>query len=314
MKGRWIVVFTLGVLVCWTTWSAAESKKPSGKSGSITPARINFSGNLVGEIDACSCKHKKGGLAWRAGFLSQARPDSMANVTIEAGNFVAKQYNAAEWLKATALIDFFKKTDYDAVGLSTNEIRFGLEKWESAAKSGVPVVCANLFTNPKARKPLFRQYVLKRDNGHVLGVIHFVSDSAWAARSDAETKLGYKSPFEMGELVSKVAGQCDHLTVSGDFSVTDADSLARSFPEIDLIVSAGISYGERPRTTGSTVIVGTPTKGYNGHFVDWSFVESDTTLKFRAGSTVLDAAVPTDSTIWAIVADVKQRISNAESP
>jgi hypothetical protein len=140
-----------------------------------------------------------------------------------------------------------------------------------------------------------------------LGVIGFVSQTAWKARKDTAAALAYVSPFEMHDLVRNVASYCDHLTVLGDFNMAEADSLAKQMPEISLIVGSNIRIDQSQRK-GRSMIVGMPPRGNNGNYVEWNLASRDTT---DAASRVvsLDDAALVDSTVLKLLTDVKEKLS-----
>ena len=225
----------------------------------------------------------------------------MANLTVEAGNFVPATTQPGDSLKALAFLDFYRRYHYDAVGLSARETKYSLTFWHRAAAEGVPVVAANLFTGQRGskpalfpiEKPLFAQSVIRRDNGRTLGVIGFVSASAWKARRDTLAAVTWVSPLEMGDLVRRVAQQTDWLTVTGEFSVQEADSLVTAFPEIDCVVTTGIRT-DQPLRVGRSLVIGTQAKGSFANYVDLSRMTADS-LEYLNRSQVLDDSVPVDS-------------------
>jgi len=247
----------------------------------------------------------------------------VANLTVEAGNFAPVARSPQDSVKALAFADFYRKMDYDAVGLSSSETAHGFAMWQDLEDQGLPVVAANIFTPPTKKKsffarifggsheePVFRQSVIREDHGERLGVIGFVSEKAWKALPDSGAGFIFRSPYEMETLVRRTASHSDHLTVVGEFSQREADSLARRYPEIDLIVSSGI-YTEHPITEGKTVIVGSVARGNNGNYVELLPATEDTTANFVNEVKALDGSVPEDTAIAKLLTDAKQRIDEA---
>ena len=196
---------------------------------------------------------------------------------------------------------------YDAVTLSTREMGQGFPLWEQAAKDGAPIVVANLYKDARRKKTVFKPYVIKKDHGHTMAVIGLLTETAWRAMTDTTVHYGYRSPVEMGKLIAKVAKQSDHLTVIGDFSAGETDSLVAHFPQIDLVVSSGIKSAERARTIGNTVVIGSSNRGYFGNYVDFAFDKSDST-RFHPSTQTLDESIPVDSTIFQFVNTVNQNV------
>ncbi|RPH95997.1 hypothetical protein EHM69_02660 [candidate division KSB1 bacterium] len=227
---------------------------------------------------------------------------------VEAGNFAPASRSFMDSTKARMMTDFYRQMKYDAVGLSMRELQFGVDVWKEAAKDGVPIIAANLFNDKKCKKAVFNQYTIKEDHGDRLGVIAFVSENAWKARKDT-SKLFHKSPFEMGKLIKKVAKKCDHLTLIGEFTTVDAESLVRAFPEINAIVSSGIRADQVNRIKDSNaILIGSSTRGNYATFVDWNYSAADTAVHYVNKQQVLDPTVPEDTTVVRMLAKMNQTI------
>jgi hypothetical protein len=248
-------------------------------------------------------------------FLRQTRTDSLASLTVDAGNFSPQGKSLADSVKARAITGFFQRMKYDAVTLSARETSFGIGLWQDAAKNGFPAVVANVYSDRKAKKPAFgkdRQFVIVERHNRKLGVIGFVSESAWkATRRDSTFQMSYKSPFAMGKLIKKVAKKCDYLTVIGEFSEVEADSLAKTFPQIDMIASSGIRT-DSPRHKGNTVIMGAVGQGVDGTYADWNPAAADSSTRFVSKIISLDTSMPKDSVGNKIVEEINTQIRDAQ--
>lgn len=209
-----------------------------------------------------------------------------------------------------ALLNFYRMEGYEAVTLSSREAQQGFAVWEQAATDGVPIIVANLFRDKRGKKTVFKPYVVKEDHGDRLGVIGMLSESAWKTRRDTATAHGFKPPLEMGKLIKKVAKKTDHLTLIGDFTPAESDTLVMHFPEIDLVVSSGIKSAERARTVGNTMVIGSGSRGYSANYVEFNFDLSDST-RFRSTTQALDESVPVDSTMQNFVNSVNLAIKNS---
>ncbi len=236
--------------------------------------------------------------------------DTVANLTVEAGNFAPATRSRTDSLKTRALVNFYRMERYDAVTLSSREVQQGFGMWEQAAQEGAPIVVANLFADSRRKKTVFTPYVLKKDQGDKLAVIGFLTRSAWNSRLDTSAKYSFQDPLTMGKLIKKVAKKADHLTVIGEFSSAEADTLVAHFPEIDLIVTSGIKSAERARAVGQSVIIGSNNRGYFGNYVDFAFQAADST-SFAPSTQTLDESIPIDSTVQKFVNTVNESIKAA---
>jgi 2',3'-cyclic-nucleotide 2'-phosphodiesterase (5'-nucleotidase family) len=237
---------------------------------------------------------------------------------VEAGNFAPAGKAPNDSLKALAISNFYRRMKYDAVGLSSRETAYGFDFWRDLAKDSLPVLAANVFTDAKAKKPLFKgwkssriksngQYLIKEDHGERLGVISFVSATAWKARRDTTVALTWKSPFEFGKEIKKLRKKCDELVVVGEFSLQEADSFARVFPMVNLIVSSGIRTDQMSKQ-GATMIVGSSARGNFANYVEWNGAPQDTTQNYVNKSQVLDSSVPEDTTWTKAITQVNEQI------
>lgn len=248
---------------------------------------------------------KKGGLARRASFLTQSRADTVLNLTVDAGNFALPTAMPGDSLKTQAFVDFYRRYHYDAVGLSTREVARGMTLWRQAAERGLPVVVANVFP-AKGKKPLFTPYIIRKDQGRKLGVIGFVSATAWRAHHDTTGATRWEAPLSMGKLVAKVAKKTDWLTVVGEFSLAEADSLIKTFPQIDLVVTSGLRT-DTPARVGHSLVIGTQARGSFANFVDLSRPAADS-LDYLNRSQVLDESVPVDSSEAQVLTETSNQV------
>jgi 2',3'-cyclic-nucleotide 2'-phosphodiesterase (5'-nucleotidase family) len=241
--------------------------------------------------------------------LTQTHSDTVASLIVEAGNFAPAGKSRTDSLKVETLADFYRTFHYDAVGLSSREIGFGLTTWTEAASDGVPVLAANLFKDKKGKKPLFKPFVVKEDHGSRFGVIGLVSESAWRAHTDTTDGVVFRSPFTQAKIIRKAAKKCDHLTVLGEFSTEEADSLIRLFPEIDVVVASGVRTDQVTRV-GNSLVVGSSSRGNYAQYVDWKYTPADTALTYVNKQQVLDPTVPEDSTAVRLLSQMNERIKS----
>jgi 2',3'-cyclic-nucleotide 2'-phosphodiesterase (5'-nucleotidase family) len=245
--------------------------------------------------------------------LEQSRTDTVARLIVEAGNFAPAGRSRGDSIKVRTMADFYRSLGYDAVGLSSRELSFGVDMWKEAAHDGVPVLAANLFKDKKGKKPLFKTFIIKEDRGDRLGVIGFVSESAWRAHTDTASHVYYRSPFTQSKLIRKVAKKCDHLTVLGEFTSLEADSLIRLFPQISVVVASGVRADQVTRV-GNSLIVGSSTRGNYATYVDWNYAPADTGLTYVNRQQVLDTSVPEDTSVVRLVGQMNEKLKAPAGP
>jgi 2',3'-cyclic-nucleotide 2'-phosphodiesterase (5'-nucleotidase family) len=231
----------------------------------------------------------------------------VASLIVEAGNFAPAGKSRTDSIKVRTLTDFYRTFHYDAVGLSSRELGFGVNMWKEAARDGVPVLAANLFKDKKGKKPVFKPFVIKEDHGSRFGVIGLVSESAWRAHTDTTDGIFFRSPFMQAKIIRQVAKKCDHLTVLGEFNSLEADSLIRLFPEINVVVASGVR-ADQVTKAGNSLIVGSSTRGNYGTYVDWKYTAADTALSYVNKQQLLDPTVPEDTTAVRLLGQMNAKI------
>lgn len=216
----------------------------------------------------------------------------MATLTVEAGNFAPKAGDA-EFTKRTGLLsNFFAEKKYDAIALGQDELTTHVSEWIAAADSGLPIVAANLYQNKKSNKPIFEPYKLVERGGVTMGVVGLVSERA--ARTCPDTsEIGFGSPYKLKKLIKKLDKKTDLISIIGDFTPQEAESLAKAYPNIDLILSPN-AQAAKPMRFGNVTVMGCGSKGYFGDYVDLDFATHDEAAT-KAVRETLDAAIPADT-------------------
>ena len=157
--------------------------------------------DVKGKTGPCGCHVPKGGLARRASFR-----DSIAGVygqvsIVDNGNFVpeSKDRESEAWF----LMDVMKTIGLDAVGTSTNDLRFGYAKLKANIdRTHLPMVSANLI-DLATKRPALQPYVIKSVGAAKVGYFSLMSDKADlgpardSLRVDEPTAVAQKTVAEM---------------------------------------------------------------------------------------------------------------------
>ena len=157
--------------------------------------------DVKGKTGPCGCHVPKGGLARRASFR-----DSIAGVygqvsIVDNGNFVpeSKERESEAWF----LMDVMKTIGLDAVGTSTNDLRFGYAKLKSNIdRTHLPMVSANLI-DLTTKRPALQPYVIKSVGAAKVGYFSLMSDKVDlgpardSLRVDEPTAVAQKTVAEM---------------------------------------------------------------------------------------------------------------------
>lgn len=98
---------------------------PTVTHGKVKTLNIVYTGSVNGELEPCGCSPKTdfGGVARRAGYLTEHRKTLSPYILIDAGNFLDKDTPQGR-LKAEAMLKAFSIMKYDAAAVSKNEKEF----------------------------------------------------------------------------------------------------------------------------------------------------------------------------------------------
>lgn len=233
-------------------------------------------------------------MARRATFVRNNKADSVATVTVEAGNFATLVNDAEYNQRSNLLMQFYRDEHYDAVAIGQQELNSPLSVWQAAAEGGLPIVCANLFAGQREKTPVFEPYRWYERAGLRMAVVGLVMPRSLQASPDSAS-LRVDSPYEMKKFFKKLMKRTDHLTLIGDFNAEEADSLAHTYPFVNVIVSSNGAI-TATRTTGSTVISSCGAKGYYGEYVQMQLPDSKAdSVDYRSVRETLDVKIPADT-------------------
>jgi len=212
---------------------------------------------------------------------------------VDAGNFATIANDAEATQRRDILFTFYERERYDAITLGEVELGNPIETWITARDNGMPIIAANLFMGRRSKKPLFEPYHWYERAGVRMAVVGLISERALLGSPDS-LALRVKSPFEMQKLMRKLNKRSDHITVIGDFTPEEAESLSMAYPYIDLIVTSSQKVF-RMATYGQTVLAPCGAKGYYGDYLQMK-VERDDSAGVDVVRETLDVKIPADST------------------
>jgi hypothetical protein len=298
--------------------SAAEAADPAAKP-KIDPVVANgeifkdwpkpslalvFSGELDGYLEPCGCaglENQMGGLKRRHALLKQLADQGWPLVLMDLGGLTKRTGHQTE-IKYRYALESYTEMGYQAVALGANELKLSTDELVHAlinidpAKS--PIVSANvgIYGFEGAEGLGSARYRVITQGGKRIGVT-----SVLGARHEAIVKnnadVAYLAPAAaLAEIAPKLAAEkCDIqvLLVHGD--PTEAATLARQFPQFQIVATAG-GAEEPPRTLKP--IAGTNAVlvecGHKGMYVSVIafFDDADATKRNRFQRVPLDARFP----------------------
>ena len=225
-------------------------------------AALILSGLMNGYIEPCGCAgmdRMKGGLSRRLSFIKELSEKEWPVIPIDAGQ-IADGFGVQEELKFDMAVNAFRMMEYQAVGISPNELRFpayflltftippSLEEKSLFVSANVGVYGFNeLYTLP---------YKVIEKAGVRIGVTSVVFA---ADRSRFDNNI-FIEPAEkkLREIVPKMkAEKCDRMVLIVHGSEAETARMAAAFPEFDILIT-GDSPTEPPAE---------PKKTPNGQFM-----------------------------------------------
>ncbi len=97
-------------------------------------------------------------------------------MVLDVGNFFGRRSPHKEKTYTKVVIDYMRKTGYDAVGLGEREMNYGLAFLQEELKQGhLDAVCANLYSRSDSML-IFPPYTIKEVNGVKFGLIGLLND------------------------------------------------------------------------------------------------------------------------------------------
>ncbi len=211
---------------------------------------------------------------------------------MDAGNFATLAIDKEFEPRRDLLFSFYKEQNYDAITLGPQEMNSSLSVWKQASQDGLPIVCANLFEGKRSKKPVFDAYRWTERAGVRMAVVGLIMERS-VANSPDSAEVRVESPYKIQKLMRKVLKRSDYVTLIGDFTVKEADSLAQTYPEVNLIVSSNPALSNY-FTVGTTVVAPCGAKGYYGEYIETSVARSDS-AKYEKVRETLDTKIPADT-------------------
>ena len=134
------------------------------------------------------------------------------------------------------LMDGMKLLGSDAVGVGEKELRYGYSFLKAnVERSGLPVVCANMFIK-KTGKPAFTPYIIKKVGNAKVGVFGLMSDKV--AYGPSQDSLRVDEPVATAKrVVAEMKKKGATITVLlSQLGKVESEDLAAAVPGIDVLV------------------------------------------------------------------------------
>lgn len=246
-----------------------------------TPAegklQVFYTGSLRGSVSPCGCKVSKGGMARLTAFVNRNQEPDANWLMVDAGNFVDRSGTGQGCsAKCEFMLSSYDGLNFDVLNIARQEISLGYDALKTLREktTHTKFVSGNLV-DITSGKLLFDPYVI-RDYGSIkVGVLGLLRDADFPANTSLldSTKLKVTGTREAADrYLRELKGKVNSVVLLCELSTEDLDTIIAAHPEIDLVISSGpVRSGETMSKIGRTVIVGTGSSGYNGHYAMLEF-------------------------------------------
>jgi 2',3'-cyclic-nucleotide 2'-phosphodiesterase (5'-nucleotidase family) len=228
----------------------------TGTAVAADPVTIVYTGNTEGKLETCSCPSDPyGGLIERATLLKDLRTWEKSFLLVDAGRSLSL-FGDFEG-RSAMIMQLMSKMKYDAVGIDTFELFYGVAGMSSSRKSAsFPLLSATVAG--KDGKPAFTPCVVKKLGSATVAIISLCDSTGIDMVGDVKvhdfTLLSPEAALK--QALRTVTVKPDYVVVLSTMEPKTNTALLKRVPEIDLIIEA---YGNRksdmPRMSPDGVIV-----------------------------------------------------------
>jgi len=269
---------------------------------------IVITGCQDGYLEPCGCAgldRMKGGLMRRQSFFQELRRQrDWPVLALDVGGLV-KGFGRQTELKFQITVAAMQKMGYDAIGLGKNELRLPTGELVSVA-AGVngkpsPFVSANVGLFGFASGLTATKRIVQAA-GMKIGITAVLGAKYQKDINNADIEMSAPEAALRKTLPELQKEKCDLLILLAHATTEESVALAKKFPELDLVVSAG-GVGEPPSDKGSpigdkTLLVEVGEKGMGA--VVLGLYDGNPALRYQR--VLLDSRFPNSSEIKSLFA------------
>jgi 2',3'-cyclic-nucleotide 2'-phosphodiesterase (5'-nucleotidase family) len=235
---------------------------------------------------------------------------------VDSGNLLFKystiaQGQTPETIKAAGIIEAYTKMGYDAVAVGPLDLVAGIDFLKNHISASFPWISANLVKGDHS--PIFKPYIIV-DTGQIkTGIIGLTQKTGYLPANlhvvDWQTVLP--------ALIRKLSKECDRIILLSNLPPKDNNDIAKSFPDIRIIISADLQSGNLPPILNNNTLI-TQTSAQGQHLgmltIDWGDSgrwDSDSNPStFTSSFISLSRSLPNSSDIERIISDITRQIQN----
>jgi len=177
-----------------------------------------------------------GGVARRATAIEAARKRQSAVLVLDAGNFLLNDMEPAVSSKGTSSIEAMNRMGYQAAALGEKDLTLALGFLrQRVSEAKFPILSANVVAK-ETGQPVCDAYTIKEAQGHRVGIIGLTGQPV----ANITSPYTVNEPLEaLRAILPEVAGKSDFVIVLTGASAAIRREIAKSMPDVDLVISAG---------------------------------------------------------------------------
>ena len=243
----------------------SQSMRPA-TTGSPPDFTLVISGQELGYLEPCGCAEGQiGGFPRRDSVLLQLTSGGKNLLRVANGNLISDAGRQSE-LKAEIGFTALKEMEYAAFNVGPRDLLLGIEQLNYFSNtSEIPFLSANLFQGEaRVFQPFALHTVHLKNLQRQVAIVGITSQQFEIYAENASADLMLKAPENvLKELIPQLSSACEFIVLLAHAGIDEAITLAKAFPQIDVIV-IGDEQSEALResvSVGDTVLLNPGTKG-----------------------------------------------------
>jgi len=184
-----------------------------------------------------------------------------SQLVVDSGNLLFKpsgsqQKSKKDTLTATTIMRSYLEMGYDAVAISSHDLKAGMSFFSQSQGMGFPWVSVNVFDT--SGKHLFKPHIIKTIGKIRIGIIGLTAN---IQHSDKNIIINDWQESLQSE-IDKISNTTDLIILLSELALSQNKVISQKHPEIDIIISAEKSRGNlSPQIVGNALITQTHDRG-----------------------------------------------------
>lgn len=294
----------------------AAEPKPLLDGWEVPAAALLLTGEQHGYFEPCGCTlGQSGGMTRRASLVRQLEARGWKVAGLDVGGTL-RRARQQDQIKFDTILTALKDLQYQGVAVGLEELRLGADFLASKPQDSLSLLSANvvLFELPDLGTP--KPYKTFAVGDLRIGVTAVLGDSlkAEVAPEGVNTNITIKAPSEVlpGVIQQLQAEKPQLMVLLSHGSLSEAEALAKAYPEFQVVLAAG-GPGDpagRPTKIGETWLI---QAGHKGRYVGVLGIYPDATPQLKFELISLDAKrFPDDAKMHERMREYQQRLQDEE--